>query len=120
MWVLLALASDSQATAIYEAGYWKPSGAGNISDKQMSWLYFDTYMHGGGASVLKRTTSPLGMNNSINGLNKSLDKYGAANIFYNYKCERLCRFDRLIEARPRLGKFKNGWYNRVNKFQYQN
>ena len=111
--------SDSQAMAIYETGYWEPSGAGNISDKQLGWLHFDTYLHGGASSVLRQTTGSMGMQNSTNGLNKAINTYGAENAFYIYKSERLCRFDRLIEASPSFGGFKKGWYNRVNKFQYQ-
>jgi|SRR5690606_6386543 len=45
--------TDSQAAAIYETAYWNKSGAGNISDKQIGWLHFDTYMHGGGAYIRK-------------------------------------------------------------------
>ncbi len=111
--------SDNQAAAIYEVGYWNPSRAGNISDKQLGWLHFDTYLHGGASSVLRGTTSSLGVSNSISGLNNAIQTYGGANAFDGYKRERLRRFDRIIANNPQLGVFRQGWINRVNRFQYQ-
>jgi lysozyme family protein len=112
--------SDSQAAAIYEAAYWNPSGAGNISDKQLGWLHFDTYLHGGAANVLRNTIGFYGESGkSISTLNSILKVNSAEDVFNTYKQERLNRFDRIIENNPKLNTFKKGWTNRVNRFQYQ-
>jgi len=112
--------TDSQAAAIYETGYWNPSGAGNISDKQLGWLHFDTYLHGGASNVLGNTISSYGESGrSISTLNSILKVNSAENVFNTYKQERLNRFDRIIENNPKLETFRNGWTNRVKRFQYQ-
>lgn len=113
--------ADKQAAAIYEIGYWNPSGAGNISDKQFGWLHFDTYLNGGASSVLKATTNYFGESNgTINSLNTILKTNSVADVFNTYKQERLNRFERIIKNNPKLDTFRQGWINRVNSFQYQN
>ena len=111
--------TDNQASAIYETGYWNPSGAGRISDKQMGWLHFDTYLHGGASSVLRSTLSIYDRGSGIGNLNTQLRTTNASEIFEQYKCERICRFDRIIENNSNLSVFRQGWINRVNRFQYQ-
>ena len=112
--------TDSQAAAIYEAGYWNPSGAGSISDKQLGWLHFDTYLHGGASTVLGNTIKSYGGNGrSIDALNSILKVNSGENVFNSYKQERLNRFDRIIGNNPKLETFRKGWTNRVNSFQYQ-
>ena len=112
--------TDNQAAAIYEVGYWNPSGAGNISDKQTGWLHFDTYVNGGASSVLENTIKAYGENGrGVNILNFIIKSNSGENVFNTYKQERLNRYDRIIQSNPKLGAFKNGWINRVNRFQYQ-
>ena len=112
--------TDDQAAAIYEVGYWNPSGAGNISDKQLGWLHFDTYLHGGASSVLGNTIKAYGGNGrSINMINSILETNPAINVFNTYKQERLNRFDRIIDSNPKFETFRKGWTNRVNSFKYQ-
>lgn len=112
--------SKSQAAAIYEKVYWEPSGATDISDKQLGWLHFDTYVHGGATNVLKNTLKYYGKNgSSISDLNIVLKQNKPIDVFNTYKTERRKRFDRLIAENPNLEDFRSGWYNRLNRFKYK-
>lgn len=113
--------TKSQAALIYEKGYWNPSNATKIDDKQFGWLYFDTYLNGGGTQVLNSTLSNFEVEKltGIKALNTLLPLWQAENLFYLYKSERKCRFDKIIEDNPKLGTFKTGWYNRVDRFIYK-
>jgi hypothetical protein len=111
--------TENQASAIYEEGYWNPSGAKGISDKQIAWLYYDTYLNGGGREVLRETAKSIQVKGTIKGINMGIEKYLGKNVFYNFKSERLCRYDRIIEKNPKLSVFRKGWYRRVNRFKYK-
>lgn len=113
--------TKEQAALIYEKGYWNPSKATTINDKQIGWLYFDTYLNGGGTDVLTKTISNFdtGKLSGIKALNSLLPAWQPENIFYLYKCERKCRYDAIIEKNAKLETFKTGWYNRVDRFIYK-
>lgn len=112
--------TDSQASAIYEVGYWNPSKASNISDKQLGWQYFDTYVNGGASSVLKSTLINYGVttSNQIKELNTLLKTTNAEELYGNFRGERICRYELLIENNSKLASFKKGWMVRANRFQY--
>jgi len=112
--------TDNQAAAIYEIGYWNVSGAGNISDKQVGWLHFDTYVNGGATRVLEHTIKAYGGSaKDINILNSLIKVNSGESIFNTYKQERMNRYDRIIQSNPKLRSFRKGWENRVNSFQYK-
>lgn len=96
--------TNTQAMLIYQVGYWKPSGAHRISDAKIANLYFDTRMHGVGTSVLNSTLSGFGKK-GVSGLNTVLKTQDASSIHYLFKCERICRFDRIIEKNSKLSKY---------------
>ena len=113
--------TDSQAGAIYEVGYWNPSKATNISDKQLGWQYFDAYVNGGASIVLKATLKNYGITSSypIKSLNTLLKTTSAVEVYENFRGERICRFESLMENNSKLKSFKNGWMDRANRFQYE-
>jgi Glycosyl hydrolase 108 len=113
----LKILTKEQAAKLYEGLYWNPSKATNISDKQMGWLYIDTYINGGGTQVLASTLSFFNKK-GISGLNTVLQIQKANEMFDLYKQERLCRFDNIIEKNQKFKNFRKGWYDRVNKFNY--
>jgi lysozyme family protein len=118
--------TDIQAGAIYEKGYWDTSKAGDISDKQIAWLYVDTFINGGGLDVLKSTIEGYGetysnsnLSKSIKSLNKIIEKQGGENVFNAFKENRVARYEKLIEDDSKFEVFRTGWMNRVNSFTYQ-
>lgn len=113
--------NDVQAAKIYEIGYWNPSKSTKIDDKQLGWMYFDTYLNGGGNEVLKSTLGNfnVGKLKGIDGINSLLKTNKAADIFYLYRCERICRFENLAQKKPSQKTFLDGWKNRANRFQYK-
>lgn len=112
--------SNSQAAAIYEVGYWNPSNATSISDKQLGWQYFDTYVNGGAQSVLESTLNNYGASSSkpIQSLNTVLKTNNAKEVYENFRGERIHRFESLIKNNPKLKSFEKGWMIRANRFQY--
>jgi hypothetical protein len=43
----------------------------------------------------------------------------AAEIYNQFKAERICRYCDIIENNPTQEKFRGGWMNRANSFKYE-
>ena len=87
----------------------------------MAYQHLDTYINGGATSVLKSVLNQYSSTGGdrITQLNKLISSHGGAEIFNNYRAERICRYERIVENNSSQCRFLTGWVNRAYRFQYR-
>lgn len=117
--------SDEQALSIYRVGYWNPLHADQVADQPLAEIIFDFHVNAGAAAVrlLQRTlndigTKPLLVIDGAMGPGTLRAMLGAdALVLYRaYKQGRIDYYRDLVQHKPELAKFLNGWIRRVNSF----
>ena len=102
--------TKSAAKEIYYRDYWK-KGRCTVIPKSIRFLYFDTFINGGGVAVLQRAA-----NVKIDGVLGPLTIVAAAIVTpTTYTTARKKRYEIIIQNDPTQIKFKQGWINRANK-----
>jgi len=117
--------SDAQALQIYKTGYWDALRADEIADQPLAEIVFDFYVNAGSAAVklLQRVinesgaTPPLAVDGGFGpGTLRALQSADAVDLYRRYRRGRAEYYQDLVQRRPPLAKFLNGWLNRVNSF----
>ncbi|HUB33421.1 MAG TPA: glycosyl hydrolase 108 family protein [Bryobacteraceae bacterium] len=115
--------SDAQAGAIYRSLYWNLVHGDEIASQSLAAIVCDFYVNSGSHAtrLLQSTLNTLGANLVVDGAigPSSLQALAAANqdeVYQRYKQGRIAYYQGLVQQEPSLGKFLNGWLNRVNSF----
>lgn len=90
--------NKKEARDIYYNMFWKESGADKYDDPREAMVLFDMAVNSGPQEA-KRIFSKSGEN------------------FYNMLDERKKYYDNIIERLPEQGKYREGWYNRLNTLE---
>lgn len=116
--------SREQAIQIYDALYWQPSRAAEMSER-VGMVHFDSsVLHGlgGGAIILQRALGRLGFAVSVDGaigpgtlgaLDRADDVFSEDAILDVILATRLQRYDEIVARDPSQKVFLRGWRNRV-------
>ena len=115
--------TDEEAGKIYKYLYWDKNSSDSIYDGDTRYLLFDFYVNAGGNAikVLQSTLNQLGNNLTVDRAmgSQTLNAINNANpieLYNLFKSNRLNYYQSLVNKRPSLSKFLNGWKNRTNKF----
>jgi lysozyme family protein len=117
--------TDAQAGKIYKALYWDQVRGDEIALQELANIVFDFQVNAGdnASRLLQRVINDLGPNPPLKvdgeigavtmGALKAID---SKVVYRLYKQGRIEYYRDLVERRPPLGKFLNGWLKRVNSF----
>ncbi|MBE0619065.1 MAG: N-acetylmuramidase [Burkholderiales bacterium] len=117
--------TDAQAGQIYKPLYWDKVRGDVIALQDLADIVFDFQVNAGAnASRLLQNVindlgaqPPLAVDGSIGpGTLAALGKVDQTAVYRRYKQGRIAYYRNLVARRPSLGKFLNGWINRVNAF----
>lgn len=117
--------TDAQALQIYRVGYWLPLHADEFSDQPLAEIVFDFYVNAGSTAVrlLQGTLNSTGAKPTLTvdgavgpGTLQAVNSADAISLYRLYKLRRIEYYRNLVERKPALAKFLNGWLNRVNSF----
>ena len=122
--------TDEEAGLIYQKIYWAPIDGDQINDEQVALQYLDTKINGGGVYVMRMSLNRMGIDadkliqNGIildhQGLIDAINSVDGEELFNIYKEERWNRYEKKMKENPTLEKYRNGWRNRWNTFNYEN
>jgi lysozyme family protein len=102
--------TKAQAKDIYFRDYWL-KGRVTALPKQIRFLFFDTYINGGGVIVLQRAA-----NVKMDGVMGPVTTIAAATVTAEaYTAARKTRYDILIKNDPTQAKFRKGWMRRADE-----
>ena len=115
--------SDSQAGTIYRSLYWNAVRGDNIESQNLANMVCDFYVNSGthATRMLQTTLNSLGANLTVDGAvgPSSMQALAACDqneVYRRYKQGRIAYYQGLVQQNPSLGRFLNGWLNRVNSF----
>lgn len=117
--------SDAQAFSIYKVGYWDPLHADDIVDQPLAEILFDFHVNAGAAAVrvLQGALNDTGAKPRLaadgvmgQGTLQALLATDQVGLYRIYKQRRIDFYQDLVERKPSLAKFLNGWLKRVNSF----
>ena len=117
--------TDAQAGKIYKPLYWDKVHGDEITLQELANILFDFQVNAGdnASKLLQNVLNGLGAQpplevdgdigsttmNVLKGMNQT-------DVYRRYKQGRIDYYKDLVAKRPALGKFLNGWLNRVNAF----
>jgi lysozyme family protein len=117
--------TDAQAGKIYKPLYWDKVHGDEIEVQELANIVFDFQVNAGGnaSKLLQKVLNDLGakppllvdgdIGSTTMAMLKSMDQN---EVYRRYKQGRIDYYKDLVANRPALGKFLNGWLNRVNSF----
>jgi lysozyme family protein len=117
--------TDAQAGKIYKPLYWDKVHGDEIELQELANIVFDFQVNAGGnaSKLLQKALNDLGAKPPLQvdgdigpttiSMLKSMDQN---EVYRRYKQGRIDYYKDLVANRPALGKFLNGWLNRVNSF----
>jgi len=117
--------TDEQAGKIYKPLYWDKVRGDDIALQELAEIVFDFQVNVGGnaAKLLQKVLNdmgaepPLAVDGDIGpGTMTALNGMDQKTVYSRYKKGRIDYYGDLVAKRPALGKFLNGWLNRVNSF----
>ena len=117
--------TDAQAGKIYKALYWDEVRGDEIDLQALANIVFDFQVNAGdrASKLLQQTINSLGANPALDvdgeigaETMKALKRADQKAVYRRYKQGRIDYYNDLVARRPSLGKFLNGWLNRVNSF----
>lgn len=117
--------TDAQAGRIYKPLYWDKIHGDEIELQDLANIVFDFQVNAGGnaSKLLQRILNDLGENPPLavdgdvgSGTMAALRRADQNAVYRAYKKGRVDYYRDLVARRPALGKFLNGWLNRVNSF----
>ncbi|PWT71875.1 MAG: N-acetylmuramidase [Proteobacteria bacterium] len=117
--------TDEQAGRIYKALYWDKMRGDDVGLQQLANIVVDFYVNAGitAARLLQSSMNACGAQPSleVDGIIGSttvriLARVDQPAVYRRYKQSRLAYYQDLVANHPLLGKFLNGWLNRVNSF----
>jgi lysozyme family protein len=107
-------AEDAVIDDIYHRGYWMPYCP--IMPPGIDYMLFDDGVLSGPVTAIKTMQRALGVvpDGHIGVLtSEAISHASPARLIDDVAQARLNRYNRIIEARPKDAKFRNGWRNRV-------
>lgn len=117
--------TDEQAGKIYKPLYWDKIHGDEIALQELANIVFDFQVNAGAnaARLLQKVLNglgarpPIAMDGDIGpGTMVALRGMDQVAVYRGYKQGRSDYYRDLVAKRPSLGKFLNGWLNRVNSF----
>jgi len=117
--------TDAQAGKIYKPLYWDKVCGDDIALQDLANIVFDFQVNAGGnaSKLLQRVLNELGATPALAvdgdigpGTMAALKKADQTAVYRRYKQGRIDYYRDLVDKRPPLGKFLNGWLKRVNSF----
>ncbi|MCI2245421.1 N-acetylmuramidase [Xanthomonas sp. PPL568] len=113
-----------QAAAIYKRAYWDRIGADQIASQTLAELVFDFYVDAGNVAIelLQRILQQLGATQLvIDGemgptTLAALATADAAQVYAQYRQQRIAYYQRLVAERPADAEFLAGWLRRAEWF----
>jgi len=117
--------TDAQAAKIYKPLYWDKVYGDEVDLQDLADIVFDFQVNAGAnaSRLLQRVlndlgaTPPLTVDGDIGpGTMAALKAADQKAVYRRYKQGRIDYYQNLVAERPALGKFLNGWLNRVNSF----
>jgi len=117
--------TDAQAGKIYKPLYWDKVCGDDIALQDLANIVFDFQVNAGGnaSKLLQRVLNELGAAPALEvdgdigpGTMAALKKADQTAVYRRYKQGRIDYYRDLVDKRPPLGKFLNGWLKRVNSF----
>jgi lysozyme family protein len=113
--------TEDQAKFIYHEHFWNPMKGGEIIDQQVATIIFDAFVNQGYRG-LKMAQREAGAHGDGKIGPKSLQAINAAAprlLFDGIKDARRQYYINLVDSKPAMHVFLNGWLNRVNSFTWK-
>jgi lysozyme family protein len=115
--------TDAQAGTIYRSLYWNKIQGDEITSQNLANIVCDFFVNAGthATKLLQTVANDMGANVQVDGQigSGSIAAFAALDqneLYRRYKAGRIAYYKDLVQAQPSLGKFLNGWINRVNAF----
>ena len=117
--------TDDQAGKLYKPLYWDKVRGDDIELQELANIVFDFQVNGGAnaAKLLQKVLNdagarpPLEVDGDVgSGTLSALKAMDQKTVYARYKQGRIDYYRDLVAKRPELGKFLNGWMNRINSF----
>ncbi|WP_295968384.1 N-acetylmuramidase [uncultured Xanthomonas sp.] len=113
-----------QAATIYQHDYWDRIGADQIASQTLAELVFDFYVNAGDVaiSLLQRVLQQLGATGlAVDGemgpaTLAALASADTAQVYAQYRQQRIAYYQRLVAERPADAEFLAGWLRRAEWF----
>lgn len=115
--------TDQQAGAIYRANYWNAVCGDQIASQDLANIVCDFFVNSeaNAAKLLQSILNGMGATLKVDGCigpgtMRALALADQNEVYVQYKSGRIAFYRKLAQDEPPLGKFLNGWINRVNSF----
>jgi lysozyme family protein len=117
--------TDAQAGRIYKPLYWDKVRGDEIELQELANIVFDFQVNAGGnaSKLLQKALNDLGASPPLEvdgaigpATIAALKGMDQSEVYRRYKQGRVGYYKDLVAERPALGKFLNGWLNRVSSF----
>lgn len=110
--------TEGEAKEIYRRHFWDKMRGNEIKSQKIAEIVFDGYVNMG-KPALKLLQKQIGV--AVDGIIGAgsiavLNQASEVVVFQGYKEARIDYYLRLVERKPQLAVFKNGWLNRINSF----
>lgn len=103
------------------SSYWNACNADRINNQSIANIIVDWYYNSGKLGIIE-SQKAIGVSadgvigeNTILKINSSNSK----ELFDKLKASRLSFIERIVKNNPKKAKFKNGWINRINDFDFK-
>lgn len=117
--------TDEQAAKIYKPLYWDEVRGDEIELQELANILFDFQVNAGdrASRLLQQVINDLGANPALAvdgdigpATLRALNAADQKSVYRRFKQGRIDYYENLAAARPSIGKFLNGWLDRVNSF----
>jgi lysozyme family protein len=115
--------TDGQAGRIYKVLYWDKIRGDALESQNLANIVCDFYVNAGtnATKLLQSIVAGLGAQVVQDGVIgtatlQALRSLDSQEVYRRYRQGRIDYYQRLVNARPSLSKFLDGWLNRVNAF----
>lgn len=113
--------TEAQAKSIYKILFWNRMNGDLFQDQSVATIVMDFFVNSG---VIALKTLQVKIGASHDGVIgpetlQILHQQNQKIVFLNYKDARVDFYRRLVERKPEMKVFINGWMNRINSFTYE-
>lgn len=115
--------TTAQAGEIYRTSYWEPVH-GDYLQGQVAYVMFDTGVNQGVGAAIEQLQRVLGVpvtsefdNNTSTAYHAFIAAHSGLELANGVLSRRVLRYRLLVSENPALGKFLDGWLNRVNSLR---
>lgn len=119
--------TEGEAARIYKQEYWDKMNLDSIENKSLQHMIFDGGVnHGIGTSarMVQESINALGGQVKVDGAlgpktAEAINTSDPEALFNQIKERRYAHYDKIIEDNPTQEVFRNGWYKRVGRIEYE-